>query len=168
MRKLLFITPLIILFGCGKTTPVKPNIVLTGTYVSYREIDTMYTAFNPADGIESINVWYPSGDSVYNYPGTKNANSGFSNTITDNAAANGQASITFNSTTTATMNQTSYVPVYITYDLKKGTYNDGRLNERERIIVVNSNTIELLTNPLSVDNQPNTSGYLTAIYFRKQ
>jgi len=72
MNKLLFIFSLgLLISGCSKSSTVKPIvIVLTGSYVSYKEIDTAYNAFNVADGIEYISIYTASGDTLYNYPGT--------------------------------------------------------------------------------------------------
>jgi hypothetical protein len=168
MKKLLFfISVVLILAGCSKSSPVKP-IQLTGRYISYREVDTSYNGFNVADGIWNITVYFAAGDSVYNYPGTVHANSGYSNTPTNNAAAQGNDILTFTSNNTATETETSYEPIYISYNLEAGTFNDGQFNTRERIVVVDANTVELITNPKSINNQPNTSGFMAAIYFRKQ
>jgi hypothetical protein len=169
MKRLLFyFLPGLIFLGCSKSQTVKPKMVLTGTYVSYKEVDTLYTAFIVADGIETITVYIGSGDSVYNYPGTVYANSGYTNTPSDNPAPMGGETITFNSSSTATLTRTAFVPTNITYDLNAGTFNDGHTDTRERIVVINANTVELITNPIMVDNQPNTSGFMTATYYRKQ
>jgi hypothetical protein len=169
MKRLLFyFLPGIIFLGCSKSQTVKPKIVLTGTYVSYKEVDTLYTGLNVANGIATITVYVGTGDSVYNYPGTAYANSGYTNTPSNNPAPMGGETITFNSSTTATLTRTAFVPTDITYDLNAGTFNDGQTNIRERIVVINANTVELITNPLMVNNQPNTSGFLTATYYRKQ
>jgi hypothetical protein len=168
MRNLLFFISLaLILAGCSKSSSVKPTIVLTGSYVSYREIDTLYNGLIVADGIESITIYSASGDTLHNYPGTANANS-YYNIPDNNPAAQGQDTLTFNSSSNATETEAHYVPTYITYNLKTGTFNDGRIGMRERIIAVNANTVEMITNPLSVNNQPNTTGFMVAIYYRKQ
>lgn len=169
-RLLFFISAALIVTGCSKSSTVKPTITLTGTYVSYRETDTSYNAFNVADGIEYIQIYTATGDTLYNYPGTANANSYFGPPATNpaNGAADGQVTITFNSSNTATENEPHLVPTYITYNLKSGTFSDGRIGMRERIVAIDANNVELITNPISVDNQPNTSGYMTAIYFTKQ
>jgi hypothetical protein len=170
MTKLILLLSLSLLIaGCNKSSNVKP-IVLTGSYVSYREVDTVYNAFNVADGIEYISIYSASGDSLYNYPGTASANNYFGphSTNPGNAAAEGLITITFNSSNTATETEPSFVPTYITYNLKAGTFSDGLINVRERIIAINANTIELITNPTSVDNQPNTTGFMQAIYYRSQ
>ncbi|HWD88349.1 MAG TPA: membrane lipoprotein lipid attachment site-containing protein [Mucilaginibacter sp.] len=169
MKRILFYFILaLILAGCTKSQSVKPTVVLTGTYISYKEVDTLYKGLNVADGIETITVYIGSGDSVYNYPGTVYANSGYTNTSSNNPAPMGGETITFTSSSTATLTRTAFVPTYITYDLKAGTFDDDLKNTRERIVVINPNTVELLTNPLMVDNQPNTSGFITATYYRKQ
>ena len=171
MKKLLLFISLvlIILAGCSKSSSVKP-IVLTGSYVSYKEIDTAYNAFNVADGIEYISIYTASGDTLYNYPGTANANNHYSphNTNPGNAAAQAEEGITFNSSTTATLTETSFEPVSITYNLAAGTFSDYIMDERKRIVAIDANTVELITNPTSVDNQPNTTGFMQAVYYRKQ
>ena len=167
-RFLFYFLPGLIFLGCSKSQTVKPKMVLTGTYVSYKEVDTLYKGLNVADGIETITVYIGSGDSVYNYPGTGYANSGYTNTPSNNPAPAEQDTITFNSSSTATVIRPPFVPTYITYDLNAGTFNDGLLNMRERIVAVNSNTVELITNQILVNNQPNTTGVVIATYYRKQ
>jgi len=172
MNKLLFIFSLgLLISGCSKSSTVKPIvIVLTGSYVSYKEIDTAYNAFNVADGIEYISIYTASGDTLYNYPGTANANNHYSphNTNPGNAAAQAEEGITFNSSTTATLTETSFEPMSITYNLAAGTFSDYIMDERKRIVAIDANTVELITNPTSVDNQPNTTGFMQAVYYRKQ
>lgn len=168
MKQLLYLVSLSLIFaGCSKTSSVKPSVVLTGSYVSYKEIDTVYNAFNVADGIESITIYSAYGDTLHNYPGTANANS-YYNIPDNNPAAQGQDTITFNSNSTATETEAHYVPTYITYNLKAGTFSDYILDERKRIVAIDANTVELITNPTSVDNQPNTTGFMVATYYRKQ
>lgn len=169
MKKLLFIFLLVLIIaGCSKSSSLKPMVVLTGRYVSYKEVDTLYTALNVADGIETITVYVGSGDSVYNYPGTVYANSGYTNTPSNDPAPMGGETITFNSSSTATVTRTAYAPTDITYDLNAGTFNDGHVNMRERIVAVNANTVELITNQVLVNNKPNTTGVVIATYYRKQ
>jgi hypothetical protein len=170
MKKLLFFISLvlIILAGCSKSSSVKPIVVLTGRYVSYKEVDTLYNALNVADGVETITVYIGSGDSIYNYPGTAYANNGYTNTPSNNPAPMGGETITFDSSSTATLTRTAFVPTNITYDLNAGTFNDGQVNMRERIVAVNANIVELIANQELVNNQPNTTGVVIATYYRKQ
>ncbi|TWI95976.1 hypothetical protein JN11_04251 [Mucilaginibacter frigoritolerans] len=168
MKKFLFFISLVlILAGCSKSSSVKPLIVLTGSYVSYREVDTLYKGLIVADGIETITIHSATGDTIYNYPGTVNANS-YYNVPDNNPAAEGQQDITFSSNSIATETETSFVPTTITYNLKTGTFNDGRSDMRERIVAINANTVEMITNQYLVDNQPNTTGVVVAVYYRKQ
>ena len=169
MKRLIFYSlTLLALAACSKSSKVKPAINLTGTYVSYKEIDTLYNDLNPLDGVETITVYVGPGDSVYNYPGTVYANSGYTNTPSNNPAPAGRDSITFNSSSTATVIRPPLIPTYITYDLKAGTFSDGLPNMRERIVVIDANTVELIANQVWVNSQPNTTGVVIATYYRKK
>jgi hypothetical protein len=165
-RILFFISLVLILAGCSKSPSVNP-IVLTGRYISYKEVDTLYNGLMIADGIEYIRIYSATGDTIRNNPGTANANS-YYNPPSYNLAAEGQDDITFTSNSTATETEPYVVPITINYNLKAGTFNDGLIDMRERIVAINANIVELITNQELVDSQPNTTGVVVATYYKKQ
>jgi len=169
MNKLIiFISLGLMVVGCSKSSPNpnKTTIVLTGKYVSYREVDTLYNALMVADGINVISIYSAYGDTIRYNPGTASATTDY-NFPDNNTAAEGRDSLTFTSISTAIKTEPSFVPVTINYNLNAGTFSDGSYDERERIVAVDANTVELITSEIMVDGQPNTIGGPTAIYYRK-
>ena len=163
--------------GCSKssTTPNKTNSSatggLSGTYVDYKSIDTVYNNQLVADGIESITLQSTYGDTTVFYPGTVNVKTYYNNIGGYDPKSVTEDTLRFNSNNTAveTNANTDIPAIKLTYDLKSGTFNDGAVTGSsstviERFVKVNSTTIELITNEKDGD----LTGNVVAIYYRKQ
>ena len=141
---------------------------MTGTYISYKSIDTIYNNQLVADGIESITLKSAYGDTTYSNPGTANASVQYNNIKNYNPAWETEDTVKFTSTTTALESSTYVSAVPFTYNLKAGTFNDGAIVDGsriiERIVAVNATTVELIVN----EQSGSLTGDVNATYYRKQ
>lgn len=165
MNKLLLLLSLgLIITGCSKSS-VSPIKGLSGTYVDYKSIDTAYSGQLIASDIQGISIQTTSGDTLMMYPGTANAKTYYNvggydpKSVTEDTLrfTSGNAAVETNA-------DTDIPTIKFTYDLKAGTYNDGLANCRERIVRINSTTIEMISN----EQQGYLTGNVMAIYYRKQ
>jgi hypothetical protein len=173
-KLLLFLSLGLMAAGCSKssTNPSKTKTStttgLTGTYVDFKSIDTVYNNQLVSDGIESITIKSAYGDTSYWYPGTANAKAYYNNIQNYNPKSATQDTIKFTSSTTAYETNTFIDPLTFTYNLKAGTFNDGTTIDGstiiERIVQVNPTTIELIEN----EQSGNLTGDVSANYYRKQ
>ena len=152
--------------GCSKsssTSPTKSTAGLSGTYVSYKSIDTTYNNRQAADGIEIISLASIYGDTVYTNPGT-------SNYLVEPIIQNDDPktvfadTLRFSSSTAGSEHVFSVSPIPFTYNIATGAFhNNADSNDHQQIIQLNATTIEFI----EFEQDGQTVGQVTARYYHK-
>jgi hypothetical protein len=165
-QTLLLLFAIAIIAGCKKSAVTKSTNVtgLSGTYFSFKNIDTVYRDDKVSHGIREINVETTTGDTTYENPGTANYK------ILPNIIQNYNPSWVTSDTLTFTSNTAGIVrepsnSYPFTYSLKTGNFNSGEpADVHNKLVQLNATTIEWIT--YEGDDEDRTD--VSATYFRKK